>query len=144
MTLEQRVAVIVLLGACANACSAQQSDVACASGLLPVVTVPPTLPARLHNDFEGRAVISFIIDRKGRVQSPVVASSEWHAIGRTRANSLGHNNVILLAIRQWRYPPQARACRHQVPFEFKFDESLTTSAGRSNNSFKPKPLRGSA
>jgi hypothetical protein len=47
-------------------------------------------------------------------------------------------------VRQWRYPPQAQSCRHQVPFEFTFDESLASSAGRSNNSSKPTPLRGAA
>ena len=141
MTLVHRIAVVFLVGASANACCAQNSIPPCASGLLPVVSVPPTIPAKLHNDFEGSAVISFVVDREGRVQSPAVASSQWHPLGRTRPSSLGHNDAILSAVRQWRYPPQAKSCRHQVPFEFEFDESLIPSADRPNNAFKPTPLR---
>ena len=139
-----RFAVIFFLGSSINACSTQQSIPACASNLSPVFSVPPRLPPKLHNEFEGRAVIFFIVDREGRVQSPAVASSEWHPLGRTRSSSVGYNDVILSAVQQWRYPPQVEPCRHQAPFEFKFNEGLNPLAGRSNNSFKPKPLRGSA
>ena len=144
MMLICRLVVIFLLGLSINACSAQHSIPACASSMSPVVSVPPMLPPKLHNDFEGSAVVTFIVDREGRVQSPTIASSEWHPVGNTRPNSVGHNDVILSTVRQWRYPPQARSCRHRVPFDFKFDETLSPSAGRSNNSFKPNPLRGSA
>lgn len=144
MTLLHRVAVALLIGACSNACSAQDSVPACSSGLLPVVSVPPTLPAKLHNDFEGSAIISFVVGRDGHVRSPTVASSEWRPLGRTRPSTLGHNDAILSAVRQWRYPPQAKSCRHQVPFEFEFDENHISPTGRSNNSFKSTSLRGAA
>jgi outer membrane biosynthesis protein TonB len=106
--------------------------VECSSKLLPVVRIPPLLPPKLHNEFEGVAVASFIVDLNGRVQSPTIASSEWHPIGRTRTNSLGYNEEVLAAVRQWRYPPQPHPCIHRATFEFKFDESVNLSSGRSN------------
>ena len=144
MTPMHRFAVLVLIGISTSACSAQQSIPACPSGLQPLTSVPPILPAKLHNDFEGSVVISFVIDRDGRVQSPVVASSAWQPMGRTSPSKSGHNDVVLSAIQQWRYPSQPRPCRHQAPFEFKFDSSLTSLRGRSNNSFKPTLLRKAA
>jgi hypothetical protein len=111
--------------------------------LSPTFTVAPKLPPKLHNEFNGKALASFTIDAAGHVQSASILSSDWQPVGRTRGNSAGYNELILSAVVQWQYPPQPQPCRHQVPFEFKFEAS-GSAVGRSNNLFKPNPLRGSA
>ena len=117
---------------------------ACSSTLTPTVTVVPKLPPKLHNDFSGKAVATFIVDVNGYVQSASILSSEWRPHGRTRTNSAGYNDVVLSAVTQWQYPPQAKSCRHQAPFEFIFDGGPISTSGRSNNSFKPSPHQGGA
>jgi hypothetical protein len=78
------------------------------------------------------------------VESPSITSAEWAPSGHDNKGPIGYNEAILSAVAQWRYPPRERACRQSVPIEFKIDGSSSTTAGGSNNSFKPKPLRGSA
>jgi hypothetical protein len=132
MIILRCIAVFIILSSLVNDSFAKMQMVECSSTLLPVVRVPPLLPPKLHNEFEGVAVASFIVDLNGRVKSPTIASSEWHPIGRTLPNSLGYNEVVLAAVRQWQYPPQPHPCIHLATFEFKFDESVNLSSGRSN------------
>ena len=131
---------VVALGACAAA----EPPPACSSGLTPTSSVPPKLPPRLHNEFEGNAQVSFVISRAGEVQSPAIVSAEWRPIGRSRGQPVGYNEAILLAVAQWRYPPRGNSCRHQVPVNIEFADLSSSAIGRSNNSFKPMPLRGTA
>jgi hypothetical protein len=136
--------VVLFLGITLSACAAAGSLPSCSSGLIPVSTVPPTLPRKLHNEFTGKAQVSFVIDPAGHVQSLSIISSDWHPLGRSAGQPVGYNEAILSAVAQWRYPPRQQSCRHQVPVEFQVEASSGSSAGRSNNSFKPNPLRGSA
>ena len=135
--------VVLLLGNTLGVCAAAEPLPACFSGLTPTSTVAPKLPARLHNEFSGKAQVSFVISPAGQVQFPVIASADWHPIGRSVGQPIGYNEAILSAVAQWRYPHRQHSCRHQVPIEFRAEDSSPT-AGRSNNSFKPNPLRGSA
>ena len=135
--------VVLFLGVTFGACAAAELPPACSSGLTPTSTVPPKLPPRLHNEFSGKAQVSFVINPDGQVLSPSIVSAEWHPVGRSAGQPVGYNEAILSAVAQWRYPHRQHACRHQVPVEFQV-EGASTTAGRSNNSFKPKPLRGSA
>ena len=133
---------VLLLGVTLSACAAAEPPLACSAGLTPTLTVPPRLPPRLHNEFSGTAQVSFVINPAGQVQSPAIVSAEWHPVGRGSGQPAGYNEAILSAIAQWRYPHRQHACRHQVPIEFQVEDS-SAAAGRSNNSFKGKPLRGS-
>ena len=135
--------VVLFLGIALGACAVAETSPACSSGLTPIKTVPPKLPPRLHNEFFGKAQVSFVINPAGQVQSPIIVSAEWHPVGRSAGQPIGYNEAILSAVAQWRYPHREHACRHQVPVEFQAD-GASTIAGRSNNSFKPIPLRGTA
>ena len=135
--------VALFLGITLGACAAAEPPPTCSSGLTPTSTVPPKLPPRLHNEFSGKTQVSFVISPAGHVQSPVIVSTEWHPVGRSAGQPIGYNEAILSAVAQWRYPYRPHACRHQVPVEFQVAGSGPT-AGRSNNSFKPTPLRGAA
>ena len=126
------IAVALIFSSIFTESFARQSISICSSTLSPIVSVQPLIPPKLHNEFEGMAVASFIVDLQGHVQSPTIASSEWHPIGRTRPNSLGYNEEILAAVRQWRYPPPPKPCIHRASFEFKFGESGNLTGGRSN------------
>ena len=136
--------VVLFLGITLGACAAAESPPACSSGLTPTLTVPPKLPPRLHNEFAGKAQVSFVISRIGQVQSPTIVSAKWHPIGRSRGQPVGYNEAILSAVAQWRYPARGSSCRHQVPVEVQFTDLSSSAVGRSNNSFKPTPLRGAA
>ena len=135
--------VVFSLGIALCACAAAAPLPRCSSELAPTATVVPRLPPRLHNEFSGKAQVAFVIRPNGHVQSPVIVSAEWQPIGRSRGKPVGYNDATLSAVAEWRYPLREQACRHQVPVEFHFEGSSPT-AGRSNNSFKPNPLRGSA
>ena len=134
---------VLFLGITLSACAAAESPPACSYGLNPTSTAPPKLPPRLHNEFSGTAQVSFVINPAGQVRSPIIVSAEWHPVGRSTGQPVGYNEAILSAVSQWRYPHRQHACSHQVPIEFQIEGSSTTT-GRSNNSFKPNPLRGSA
>jgi len=144
MKLIQHIAAAFLVTSCANAFSHEQPAPACTSKLSPVEMAELTLPNKLHNEFEGGATVSFVVDREGRVQTPTLISSDWRPIGNTRPSQSGYDDAILSAVRQWRYPPQAQPCRHQVPFKFEFDANLDPSAGIPSNSLRPDPLDGPA
>src|SRR5690606_39896307 len=55
----------------------------CQDRLSPIHTVAPTLPPRLHNEFTGKAVVSYIVGVNGRVQSTTITSAEWRPVGRS-------------------------------------------------------------
>ena len=116
----------------------------CSSELAPLSIVAPRLPHRLHNEFVGKAQVSFVIGRTGRVESPSIVSTDWQPVGRSAGQPIGYSEAILAAVAQWRYPPRKSACGHEIPVEFLIDEAPNSGAGRPNNSFKPTPLRGAA
>jgi hypothetical protein len=125
--------LLLAFGNSANASVLQDDIPVCASDLAPASTVFPKLPAHLHNEFTGKVVASFIVDAAGRVESASILSSDWHPVGRTRENPDGYNKLILSAVKQWQYPQQLRPCRHQVPFEFIWDDISSSAAGRRIN-----------
>ncbi|WP_394002089.1 hypothetical protein ACF3M1_15315 [Luteimonas sp. WGS1318] len=135
--------IFLLLGITLGACSAAELPPACSAGLAPTSTVAPTLPLRLHNEFSGVAQVAFVISPSGQVQSPAIISADWRPVGRSSGQPVGYNEAVIAAVAQWRYPHRRQACRHQVPVEFQAG-SVSATAGRSNNSFKPMPLRGTA
>ena len=133
----------LFLGITLGACAAAESPPTCLAALTPTSTTPPKLPPRLHNEFYGKAQVSFVISPAGEVLSPVILSTEWHPVGRSSGQPIGYNEAILSSVAQWRYPSRQRACRHQVPVELQV-AGTDPMAGRSNNSSKPTPLRGAA
>jgi hypothetical protein len=135
--------ISVLLIAVLSACSTGEIPI-CDSGLTPTFTTAPKLPAKTENTFVGQVVVSFVVDSTGSVQQPVIASSDLRQQGRGRTKPVGYEESTISAASEWRYPPQTPACRHQAKFRFQVEESSDSKLGRSNNSFKPKPLRGSA
>ncbi len=120
--------IVAVLSLAPSACAASDPISACSSGLVPLSTVPPQLPPRLHNEFTGKAQVSFVVGPDGDVQSPIVVSSEWHPVGRSSGQPVGYDEAILAAIAQWRYPQRQRACRHQVPIEIQMSASASSSA----------------
>jgi len=135
--------VILSLGITLSACAAAEPLPRCPIGLAPVTTVPPKLPPRLHNEFTGKAEVSFVISPSGHVQSPIIVFAEWHPVGRGTGQPIGYNEAILSAVANWRYSHRPQACRHRTPVGFQVAGSSPT-AGRPNNSFKPTPHRGAA
>lgn len=131
--------IVLLFGISLSACSAAEMPPACSAGLSPTLTVAPTLPPRLHNEFSGIAQVAFVISPSGQVQSPVVVSTDWHPVGRSNGQPIGYNEAVVAAVAQWRYPHRQHACRHQVPVEFQVDGTSAT-AGRSNNSCMDSPV----
>ena len=102
-----------------SACAAAESPPACPTGLIPLSTVPPQLPPRLHNEFTGRAQVAFVVSPGGDVQSPTIVSAEWHPVGRSSGQPVGYSEAILAAVAQWRYPARSSACHHLVPIEIQ-------------------------
>ena len=123
MNMTRSLIAIVLAVALANTYAANGAIDACSSNLAPMERIAPRLPLKLHNEFNGSATVTFILDRAGHVQAPVIVASEWYPIGRSRGQPLGYEDAILFAIKQWQYPAQSRSCRANVPVEIKHAES---------------------
>ncbi|HZV38338.1 MAG TPA: energy transducer TonB [Pseudoxanthomonas sp.] len=94
----------------------------CEKHLDPTRTAVPKLPPRLHNEFEGNAVVAYVIGTDGRVRSPAIVSSKWRPIGRSSGQPKGYTEAVLAAIVQWRFEPRKYACRNRTPMEFKFED----------------------
>ncbi len=95
----------------------------CVQRLSPVHAVAPRLPPGPHNEFEGTALVEYIVGVDGRVQSPRIVSATWKPIGHSRGQPVGYAEAILAAVGQWRFVAQIRPCRNRTPMDFTFDES---------------------
>ena len=95
---------------------------ACAGEPVPVASVAPTLPPRLHNTFEGYVVVEFELSEDGQVQRPRTRLSEWTPVGSARGEPEGYEGAVLSAVSQWRYPPQEQPCRATTRVEFQFEK----------------------
>lgn len=90
----------------------------CPLGTRPTQAIAPVLPRRPGNAFSGRVVLAFDILPSGEVDAPTIVSASWQPVGRSRGEPEGYDAAIVAAIAQWRYPPQAAACRKTQPLEF--------------------------
>ena len=120
--------IVVALSIAPSVCAASAPIPTCSDGLVPLSTVPPQLPPRLHNEFTGKAQVSFAVGSDGDVQAPAIVSSEWRPVGRSSGQPIGYDEAILAAVAQWRYPRRQRACRHQVPVEIQISASASAPA----------------
>lgn len=109
------------LGIAMCACTLVEEPPFCPTDLAPTVSVPPQLPARLHNEFSGTAKVAFVVSAEGKVQSPKVLSAQWHPIGSSSGQPFGYHEAILSAVAKWRYPSRREACRHEVPVAILFN-----------------------
>lgn len=110
--------VVVISG-----CAARDPAIAtCDNELEAVHRVPPELPPKLHNDFEGYAVIQFVVDEDGTVDRPNIEAAQWHPIGLSGGEPEGYEEAILAAISKWRYPPRAQPCRAMMTMRIEFEE----------------------
>lgn len=100
----------------------------CARRLTPVAAAPPKLPARLHNEYEGTAVIGFDLDRAGQVHAPVIVSQQWHPVGHRGRAPIGYREAILAAVSKWRFAPQATACRGRTVISLQVDSEAPPRA----------------
>jgi hypothetical protein len=123
MKLPQILIALAFVGCSALAVAGDDAVAPCKDRLSPIHTVAPALPPRLHNEFTGKAVVSYIVGVDGRVQSPTIASSEWHPVGRSSGEPVGYTEAILEAVAQWQFAPQAQTCRNQSPVEITFGDS---------------------
>lgn len=106
------VLLIGIVAVAAAAIAAPKNELPrCAQPLDPIATIPPKLPARLHNEYEGSAVVAFELDRSGQVHSPVIVSQQWRPIGHRGRAPIGYRETILAAVSKWRFAPQATACK---------------------------------
>lgn len=110
------VALIVL-----TACASDESAIAaCSSDIELLVSVAPEIPPRLHNSFEGYAIVEFELTEDGSVHQPRIISSQWNPVGRAGGEPDGYEAAILSAAQQWRYSPQEHQCRGTRRVEFRF------------------------
>ena len=76
----------------------------------PLETVPPKLPAFLHNEYNGYALVEITIRKSGDVQTSRVITAKWTATGHAGKRPSGYDEVILNAVAQWKFPPQKMSC----------------------------------
>lgn len=100
----------------------------CARPLGPIATIPPKLPTRLHNEYEGSAVVAFELDRSGQVHSPVIVSQQWRPIGHRGRAPIGYREAILAAVSKWRFAPQATACKGRTVVSLQLDSEAPPHA----------------
>jgi hypothetical protein len=95
--------------------------VECEDGLAPEMYVAPKFPPRLHNEYEGKAIISFVVNESGEVIEPLVISSQWKPVGHSGHGPIGYNEAILAAVVAWKYPSRQKACRAEAPVVVRFE-----------------------
>ncbi len=93
----------------------------CSDNLTPIKFVAPQLPARLHNDFTGLAVVSYVVDSTGQTRSPTMISWQMSPIGRSAETPIGYEEAIRAAIEKWEFSPQEAPCRNQTQLEIDFE-----------------------
>ena len=114
----------------ASSCTSDGVVVSCDSLLIPVKSVAPKLPATLHNEYEGKVVVAYAIDKSGHVQNPSIISAAWRPVGHGGKEPAGYNEALLTAVKRWRYPPQAHVCHKETGVEINFDPSLIGPGGQ--------------
>lgn len=127
-----RSSIIAALLIGAAAIAAPKSELPrCAQPVDPIATIPPKLPARLHNEYEGTAVIAFDLDRGGLVHAPVVVSQHWHPVGHRGRAPIGYREAILAAVSKWRFAPQATACKGRTVISLQVNSEVWPQAAPS-------------
>ena len=94
----------------------------CAKSLALIKGVPPRLPRQLHNEYEGSALVGFIVTIEGKVASPAIVSSNWRAVGRGGETSIGYDEAILVAVSKWTYQQPLAPCRKEERIRLSFGE----------------------
>lgn len=107
----------------AAAAAAPKSELPrCARSLRPIAAVPPKLPVRMHNEYEGTVVVAFNLDRAGEVHAPVIVSQQpWRPVGHGGREPIGYREAILAAVSKWRFAPQVRACRGRTTLSLRME-----------------------
>ena len=95
---------------------------ACDDDLQAIRREAPELPPGLHNEFEGYAVIRFLVRGDGKVHGPSIESSEWSPVGLTRGAPEGYDEAVLAAISKWQYPRRKDPCRARTTIRIVFQE----------------------
>jgi uncharacterized protein YfaS (alpha-2-macroglobulin family) len=115
--LTRRLAIAVLIGwATVQWPHAAAEDIAdCETELKPVQTEALLQP--WQESIRGRATLAVIVDTAGRVRQPVLLSSWWWGVARQNLRK-DYDATAVLAVRQFRYPPQPTQCRTLVSVEF--------------------------
>lgn len=116
----------LLIGAAAAAPKSELPR--CAQPVDPIAIIPPKLPARLHNEYEGSAMVAFELDRSGQVHSPVIVSQQWRPIGHRGRAPIGYREAILAAVSKWRFAPQATACKGRTVVSLQLDSEAPPHA----------------
>lgn len=126
------VLLIGIVAVAAAAIAAPKSELPrCAQPLDPIAIIPPKLPARLHNEYEGSAVVAFELDRGGLVHAPVVVSQHWHPVGHRGRAPIGYREAILAAVSKWRFAPQAAACKGRTVISLQVNSEVWPQAAPS-------------
>jgi hypothetical protein len=113
--------LLVLL--CLAGCASDEASIAaCNPDAVPITRVAPALPPRLHNSFEGYAVVEFELSPEGQVQRAQIRTAEWTPVGRARGEPDGYEEALLSAVSQWRYGPVEQQCRATTRIEFQLED----------------------
>ena len=94
----------------------------CEKSLVATSYVTPRIPPRLHNEYEGRAVVSFMINESGAVVNPVIVTSEWKPVGHSGNGPIGYHEAILAAVAGWKFPPRREGCINEAPVVIRFED----------------------
>ena len=109
--------LMLAIAASANAGPELEHD--CSSELSPLVVVVPRFPATSHNEYAGAAEMAFVVGQDGGVSQPVIVSLTLRPVGHAGRAPRGYREALLVAVVQWRFAPQPRACRKQVTIEIE-------------------------
>lgn len=90
---------------------------------VPQHAVAPKLPAILHNEFEGRYDVRFVVDVDGRTRDIHVHANNLRPIGRTRGQPVGYDEAVLAAVRKWRFATQSRSCHVSTSVQVNYQDT---------------------
>jgi hypothetical protein len=105
-----RALILILLGAFSASADSHVVAMHCDAPPKPITTVAPKLPAILHNEYDGFALVRITISKSGLVLAPRIVTEKWTPTGHRGTKPIGYAQAILHAIAQWKYPPQKFAC----------------------------------
>jgi len=120
------VAISLLLGSALGVslqATAADFPPVCPPDFTPIQADPPRLPAKLHNEFQGYAVVAYTVSALGVVEDPRIIASNWQPVGHRSTEAFGYNSAVRDSVAKWVFPERSGSCTVESRVEINYSDS---------------------